>query len=170
MFYKIREDIFRLRSSYRLSNIVTLWFSSRGFQAICLFRCSNYLYNKGFIKFSIIFKNISIAKTGCEIGEGAIIGTGIKIGHPVGIVVSGKCSIGNNVTIQSGVVLGVKNNACHMAPTLGKNVYISAGAKILGGITIGDNVVIGANAVVLNNIPDNAVVVGMPGRVIKSIN
>lgn len=89
-----------------------------------------------------------------------------------GVFISQKAIIGKNVTIFHQVTIGsvqTEGSKYYGSPTIGNNVFIGAGAKILGGITIGNNVTIGANAVVVNNIPDNAVVVGVPGRIIKYI-
>jgi serine O-acetyltransferase len=107
-------------------------------------------------------------KLGISIPPETEIGSGFYIGHFSGIIVNDKCVIGKNCNISHGVTLGEasrgKNKGC---PTLGDNIYIGPGAKIIGAIKIGNNVAIGANCVVTKNIPDNAVVVGVPGKIIS---
>ncbi|MFA5143016.1 MAG: hypothetical protein WC522_02445 [Candidatus Omnitrophota bacterium] len=88
--------------------------------------------------------------------------------HPVGVVINGEVKGGENIVIESGVVLGVARNGLPVkAPALGDNIYIGTGAKILGDIKIGSNVKIGANAVVLSDVPDGATAVGIPAKVVK---
>jgi len=107
-------------------------------------------------------------KYGISIPCSTKIGSGFYIGHFGGIVINGKCAIGKNCTISQGVTLGKSNRGKKAGyPILGDNVYIGAGAKVIGGIMIGDNVAIGANSVVTNDAPANSVVVGIPGRVIS---
>ncbi len=106
--------------------------------------------------------------TGIEIHPGATLGTGILIDHGMGVVVGETAVIGDNVTLYQGVTLGgTGKETGKRHPTLGNNIVVGAGAKILGNITIGDNSYIGANAVVLESMPANATVVGVPGHVTK---
>jgi len=105
--------------------------------------------------------------TGIEIHPGAIIGQGFFIDHGMGVVIGETAEIGHNVTLYHGVTLGgVSLEKGKRHPTLGDNVVVGAGAKILGAITIGDCSRIGANAVVVKNSPANSVVVGVPGQVV----
>ncbi|MEX2684570.1 MAG: serine O-acetyltransferase [Candidatus Sigynarchaeota archaeon] len=105
--------------------------------------------------------------TGIDIHPGAKIGREFFIDHGTGVVIGETAEIGDNVTLYQGVTLGgVSLQRGKRHPTLGNNVVVGAGAKILGPIVIGNNVKIGANSVVTNDVPDNAVVVGIPGRVI----
>lgn len=107
-------------------------------------------------------------KFGISIPYETEIGSGFYIGHFGGIVVSGKSIIGKNFNISHGVTLGMANRGPNKGyPSIGDNVYIGPGAKIVGAIMIGNNVAIGANCVVTKNIPDNAVVIGVPGRIIS---
>ena len=108
--------------------------------------------------------------TGVEIHPSAKIGTGFFIDHGMGVVIGETAEIGDYVTLFQGVTLGgTGKERGKRHPTLGNHVVVGAGAKILGGITIGDNVKIGANSVVLKNVPPNSTVIGVPGRVIKSL-
>jgi serine O-acetyltransferase len=106
--------------------------------------------------------------TGIEIHPGAKIGQGLFIDHGMGVVIGETAIIGDNVLLYQGVTLGgTGKETGKRHPTLGNNIVVGAGAKILGNITIGDNSYIGANAVVLENAPPNTTVVGVPGHVTK---
>lgn len=106
--------------------------------------------------------------TGIEIHPGAKIGKGLFIDHGMGVVIGETTVIGNNVTLFQGVTLGgTGKEKGKRHPTIGNNVVIGAGAKVLGNIRIGDNVQIGANAVVIKDVPPNCTVVGVPGRITK---
>ena len=110
-------------------------------------------------------------KTGIEIHPGAQIGKGFFIDHGNGVIIGETAIIGNNVTLYQGVTLGgtgKEHGKRH--PTVGDNVMISAGAKVLGSFTIGENSKIGAGSVVLSEVPPNSTVVGVPGRVVKRDN
>jgi serine O-acetyltransferase len=106
--------------------------------------------------------------TGIEIHPGATIGKGLFIDHGMGVVIGETTMIGNNVTLYQGVTLGgTGKEKGKRHPTVGDNVVIGAGAKVLGNIKIGDNSYIGSNAVVIKDVPDNSTVVGVPGRITK---
>lgn len=106
--------------------------------------------------------------TGIEIHPGARIGRGLFIDHGMGVVIGETSIIGDNVTLFQGVTLGgTGKHKGKRHPTLGDNVVVGAGAKILGNITIGDNVNVGANAVVVKDVPSDSTVVGVPGRIVK---
>ncbi len=98
------------------------------------------------------------------IGRGAEFGAGLIILHTSGIVVNSKVKAGKNLILEHGVTIGAEKNLC---PVLGDNVFVGAGAKIIGGVTIGSDVKIGANAVVTKDLPDGATAVGIPAKVIK---
>ena len=118
--------------------------------------------------------NVCQILTGAEIHYNSNIGKGFKIAHPNGIVVGAHVVSGNNLTIFQGVTIGARiimqqdpiKSPKARYPIIGNNVILYAGAKIIGSITLGDNVTVGANSVVLKSVPDNATVVGIPGRII----
>lgn len=106
-------------------------------------------------------------KYGCEIGLGAIIGEGLSLFHPNGVVIGEGSRIGNKCTIYQNVTIGQKNN---QYPILGDNVIIYPNSVLIGNITIGNNVTIGAGSIVINDVPDNAVVVGNPAKIVNILN
>ena len=138
------------------------------FKALLFYKISHYFYIK---KHFIIARYISEKakrKTGIEIHPGATIGKGLFIDHGTGVVIGETAIIGNNVTLFHGVTLGgTGKEKGKRHPTIGNNVFIGSGAKILGNIIIGDNVKIGANAVILKNVPSNVTIVGVPGKIVK---
>jgi serine O-acetyltransferase len=107
-------------------------------------------------------------KYGVSVPASARIGPGLYVVHVGGIAVSPACTIGRNCTILPGVILGEVNRGARTgSPTIGDDVYIGAGAKVLGGVVVGSNVAIGANAVVTKDVPDNAVVAGVPATILS---
>ncbi len=116
----------------------------------------------------VFLKFIEIT-TGISIPASAQIGKGFYIGHFGAIILHSDVRMGENCSIGPGVLIGTKGLGKAGVPVIGNNVYIGAGAKVLGGIKIGDNVRIGANAVVLNDCPDGVTVVGIPARSVNSI-
>jgi len=139
-----------------------------GFHALILHRIAHGLHNRGFKLLARVISQFSRFITGIEIHPGAKIGDGFFIDHGMGVVIGETCEIGNNVTLYQGVTLGgTGKEKGKRHPTIGDNVVISAGAKVLGSIKIGNNVKIGAGSVVLKDVPDNCTVVGVPGRVVK---
>lgn len=128
---------------------------------------------KAFLKMRIPFLPRWISQlgrflTGIEIHPGARIGEGLFIDHGMGIVIGETAIIGDNVTMYQGVTLGgTGKEKGKRHPTIGDNVVLGAGAKVLGNITIGDNAYIGSNAVVIKDVPNNSTIVGVPGRITK---
>ena len=156
------------------SNPAKLYFRSRtpGFRYSFWMRTCAYLKsNKVFFPFYLLSRFIlrqMMFRYGMEIPFNTKIGYGFYIGHFSGIIVNANTIIGNNVNISQGVTMGRANRGPMKGfAIIGNNVYIGPGAKIVGGVKIGDNVAIGANAVVTKDIPDNAVVAGVPARVIS---
>ena len=139
-----------------------------GFHAIILHRLAHKLYTKRFFLLARMISQISRLFTQIEIHPGAKIGEGFFIDHGAGVVIGETAEIGDNVTLYQGVTLGgTGKEKGKRHPTIGNNVVISAGAKVLGSFKVGDNVKIGAGSVVLKEVPPNSTVVGVPGRVVK---
>lgn len=139
-----------------------------GFHAIFLHRIIHPLWNMGIPVMPRLLSNISRFLTGIDIHPAAKIGAGFFIDHGMGVVIGETSEIGEDCLLYQGVTLGgTGKERGKRHPTLGSNVIVGAGAKILGAITIGSHSKIGANAVVLDNVPDYSIVVGVPGRVIK---
>ena len=141
------------------------------FHAILRYRIAHFFYrHKRYFIARWISQNAA-RRTGIEIHPGAVIGKGLFIDHGHGVVIGETCIIGDNVTIYQGVTLGgTGKETGKRHPTLGNNVLVSAGAKVLGSIVIGNDCKIGAGSVVLTNIPSNSTVVGIPGRIVKRNN
>lgn len=138
-----------------------------GLHAILLHRVAHALYKKKFFLVARILSQLSRFITGIEIHPGAKIGEGLFIDHGSGVVIGETAEIGDNVTIYQGVTLGgTGKEKGKRHPTVGNNVVISSGAKVLGSFKVGDNVNIGAGSVVLKPVPSNCTVVGVPGRVV----
>jgi serine O-acetyltransferase len=138
------------------------------FRAIIRYRIAHSLYVRKHYFLARWFSQRTVRKTGIEIHPGATIGKGLFIDHGHGVVIGETAIVGDNVTLYQGVTLGgtgKEHGKRH--PTVGNNVMISAGAKILGSFTIGENSKIGAGSVVLSEVPPNSTVVGVPGRVVK---
>ena len=142
-------------------------FTYAGVHALFWYRIAHFFWS---IKFKLLARLISQSSrffTGIEIHPCAKIGKGFFIDHGMGVVIGETAEIGDNCLIYHGVTLGgVSLEKTKRHPTLGDNVVVGAGAKVLGAIEIGDNSRIGANAVVLKDVPQNSVVVGIPGRVV----
>lgn len=138
-----------------------------GLHALLFHRLAHYLYKKGLIILHRLISQFSRFLTGIEIHPGATIGDGLFIDHGTGVVIGETAEVGNNVTLYQGVTLGgTGKEKGKRHPTVGNNVVVSAGAKVLGNITIGDNAKIGAGSVVLGNVPPNTTVVGVPGKIV----
>ncbi|KAA8666952.1 serine O-acetyltransferase EpsC [Clostridium sp. MT-14] len=135
--------------------------------ALIHYRISHFFYKKKFFFIARVISQISRMFTGIEIHPGAKIGKGLFIDHGMGVVIGETAEVGDNVTLYHGVTLGgTGKDTGKRHPTIGNNVFIGSGAKILGPIVVGDNVKIGANAVVLKDIPSDCTAVGIPVRII----
>lgn len=144
-------------------------FTYSGFHAVLIHRFTHLLYRFRIPFFPRLLSQVSRFITGIEIHPAARIGRGFFIDHGMGVVIGETAEIGRNVTLYQGVTLGgTGKEAGKRHPTIGHNVVIGAGAKILGNIKIGHNVKIGANSVVLDDVPDDSTVVGIPGRIVRS--
>lgn len=149
-------------------NSIEVLLTTPGLHAIILHRTAHWLWEKGVPLLPRVISHIGRFLTGIEIHPGAAIGDSFFIDHGMGVVIGETTIIGNNVTLFQGVTLGgTGKEKGKRHPTLGNNIVVGVGAKVLGDIFIGDNVKIGANSVVLESVPPDATVVGVPGRVVK---
>ena len=139
-----------------------------GFHALVMYRFAHFMYVHGYKLIARIVSQFAKFLTGIEIHPGAKIGSGVFIDHGEGVVIGETAVVGNNVVIYQGVTLGgTGKDKGKRHPTIEDNVMISAGAKILGPFTVGRNAKIGAGSIVLKEVPPNATVVGVPGKVVK---
>lgn len=146
--------------------------AAQGFWVMLVYRFGRWRYSVrpallrkvlSFI-YKVLFKLVQVV-TGIELPCEVVIGRNFVIDHFGGIVISGYAQFGDDCRIRNGVVVGLKNVHEPVAPVIGNNVDIGAGAKLLGNIRIGNNVVIGANAVVLTDVPDDSLAVGVPAKI-----
>lgn len=169
MFSTMKEDIkCILDRDPAARNALEVMICYSGYQAIRAHRRANVLWRHGFKFLARLYSNWSRFWTGIEIHPGATIGKRLFIDHGTGVVIGETTEIGNDCTIYQGVTLGgTGKDMGKRHPTLGNNVMVSSGAKVLGPFTVGDNVKIGAGSVVLKEVPSHCTVVGIPGRVVK---
>lgn len=171
MFSRIRSDIQcildRDPAARTTWEVLTCY---PGFHAVVLHRGAHWCWTHGLKWLGRFMSHISRGMTGIEIHPGAVIGERVFFDHAMGVVVGETAEIGDGCTIYQGVSLGgtslYKGSKRH--PTLGRNVVVSAGAKVLGGFTVGDGAKIGSNAVVIKPVPAGATAVGIPARIIPS--
>jgi serine O-acetyltransferase len=169
MFSRIRSDIQcildRDPAARTRWDVIT---SYPGFHAVILHRIAHGCWNMGFKWLGRFISHLSRGLTGIEIHPAAIVGERVFFDHAMGVVVGETAEIGDGCTIYQGVTLGGTSlyKGAKRHPTLGKNVVVAAGAKVLGGFTVGDNAKIGSNAVVIKPVPAGATAVGIPARII----
>jgi len=138
-----------------------------GLQALLLYRLAHWLYSINIPFIPRLISHIARFLTGIEIHPGAAIGIGVFIDHGMGVVIGETAIVGNYSLIYQGVTLGGTGKECGKRhPTIGENVVVGAGAKVLGNIQLGNNVRIGAGSVVLRDVPADCTVVGIPGRIV----
>lgn len=168
MFAQMRDDIravFERDPAARSTLEVVLTYS--GLHAIWGYRIAHKLWKANWCTLARIVSQITRFFTGIEIHPGARIGRGLFIDHGMGVVIGETCEIGDNVTIYQGVTLGgTGKEKGKRHPTIGNDVIIATGAKVLGSFKIGDNSKIGAGAVVLQEVPPNSTVVGIKARIV----
>lgn len=168
MWNLIKEDVTCVFDRDPASrNVLEILTSYPGVHAILAHRINHWLWGKGLKWFSRFLSNIARWLTAIDIHPGATIGRRFFIDHGLGVVIGETTEIGDDVTLYQGVTLGgrkMKPGKRH--PTLGDNVIVGAGAKILGPFRVGSNCRIGSNAVVLDEVPDGATVVGIPGKIV----
>ena len=143
-------------------------FLYQGLHALMFYRIAHFFYKARFFFIARYISQLGRWFTGIEIHPGARIGKRFFIDHGMGVVIGETAIVGDGVLLYQGVTLGgtgLEKGKRH--PTVGNNVVIGAGAKVLGNITIGDNSYIGSNAVVIKDVPPNSTVVGVPGRITK---
>lgn len=168
-FIKEEMQVIRERDPAMHSNMEVFLYPS--FKAIIYYRIAHKLYEGKHYFWARWVSQKGARKTGIEIHPGARIGKGLFIDHGNGVIIGETAIVGDNVTLYQGVTLGgtgKEHGKRH--PTLCNNVMVSAGAKVLGSFTIGENSKIGAGSVVLEEVPPNSTVVGVPGRVVKRNN
>ena len=169
MFHAIREQIATVfREDPAATSVVEILLCYPGFQAIILHRFAHKLYRWGVPLAPRLVSQFSRFFTGIEIHPGASIGRRFFIDHGSGVVIGETSEIGDDVLMYQGVTLGgTGHGKGKRHPTIGNNVVLGTGAKVLGAIRIGDNVKVGAGSVVVHAVPDNSTVVGVPGRVVR---
>ncbi|EMD0885812.1 serine O-acetyltransferase [Pseudomonas aeruginosa] len=168
MFERVREDIqsvfHRDPAARNALEVLTCY---PGLHAVWLHRLAHGLWTSGWKWLARLVSNFGRWMTGIEIHPGARIGRRFFIDHGMGIVIGETAEIGDDVTLYQGVTLGGTTwNKGKRHPTLGNNVVVGAGAKVLGPFTVGEGAKVGSNAVVTKEVPPGAIVVGIPGRII----
>lgn len=149
-------------------NWLEVVFCYPGLHALCLHRLAHWLHRRGVGFIPRLISHIGRFLTGIEIHPGAEIGQGVFIDHGMGVVIGETAIVGDYTLIYQGVTLGgTGKESGKRHPTVGKNVVVGAGAKVLGNIQIGDRVRIGAGSIVLREVPSDRTVVGVPGRIIS---
>ena len=140
-------------------------------RVLIYYKIGHFFYGKKLFLVARFFSQLGRFLTGIEIHPGAVIGKGLFIDHGMGVVIGETAVIGDNVTLYHGVTLGgTGKHTGKRHPTIGNNVLIGTGAKILGPVEVGNGAKIGANAVVLENVPANSTAVGVPAKIINKMN
>ena len=167
-FARIKKDIRVIfERDPAAKSVLEVLFCYSGLHAIWLHRISHALFQRGWIVTARLISNLGRFLTGIEIHPGATIGDGLFIDHGTGIVIGETAEIGKNVTLYQGVTLGgTGKEKGKRHPTIGNNVVVASGAKVLGSFKVGDHAKIGAGSVVLKEVPPYATVVGIPGRIV----
>ena len=168
MFSTIREQIETIfREDPAARSVLEIVLCYPGFHAVLMHRVSHWLYRHRAPVLARFLSQIARFLTGIEIHPGAKIGRRFFIDHGMGVVIGETAEIGDDVLIYQGVTLGgTGHEKGKRHPTLGNNVVIGTGAKVLGSIRVGNNSKIGAGSVVVKPVPDNSTVVGIPGRIV----
>lgn len=168
MFAKLKEDIdVVMQRDPAAKTKLEIVLCYPGLHAIWLHRIAHAMYERGWIVLPRLINTFSRFLTGIDIHPGAKLGRGLFIDHGMGVVIGETCEIGINVTLYQGVTLGgTGKEKGKRHPTIGDNVVVASGAKVLGSFSVGANSKIGSGSVVLHEVPANSVVVGIPGRVV----
>ncbi len=139
-----------------------------GFHAVLSHRCTHFLWKQGVPFVPRALSQMTKFLTGIEIHPGAEIGSGFFIDHGMGVVIGETTIVGDDVTLYQGVTLGgTGKETGKRHPTLGNNVVVGCGARVLGNIRIGNDVRVGAGSVVVKDVPDHCTVIGIPGRIVR---
>ncbi len=172
MFRRITDDLHAVfERDPAATSRLEVFLTYSGFHALLAYRLTHVLSRWGIPLLPRVISQLARWVTGIEIHPRAVIGRGFFIDHGMGVVIGETTIIGDFVTLFQGVTLGgTGKDRGKRHPTLGNHVVVGAGAKVLGNITIGDFVKIGANSVVLRSVPSNSTVIGIPGRIIKTIS
>ena len=169
MFYKIKKDIeYIMENDPAARTKLEVFLLYPSIHARLAHMISHFLYKKNLLFLARLISQIARFLTGIEIHPGATLGAGILIDHGMGVVIGETAELGDRITIYHGTTLGgTGKEKGKRHPTVGDNVVSGAGSKVLGNIKIGSNSKIGANSVVLDDVPEGATVVGIPGKVVK---
>ncbi len=163
----LMADLRKKAAVYELpetSGVLLRMLFNDGSLAQILFRSMSFCQHHHLKPVAAILYRLNALITKATIGRNAQLGPGFVIVHSVGVVINTNVRAGRNIVIQHGVTLGAERNLC---PVLGDDIFIGAGAKVIGGIRVGSRVKIGANAVVTKDVPDGATVVGVPARIVR---
>lgn len=166
-FIFIRADI-RAKARWLYGNttarsLVKAWLTDGTF-AMVVYRWMQVAQRCGLTPVSMLLNKVNVCLGQCVIGRGADFGPGLVLVHSQGIVINTRVKGGHNVIVEHQVTIGAEKG---LVPVLGDNVFIGAGAKIIGGVRIGNGAKVGANAVVLGDVPDGATAVGVPARIVR---
>jgi serine O-acetyltransferase len=169
MFESIREQIRSIKERDPAArSSLEVFFLYPSFKAIRAYRRAHWFYERGWFFIARWISQRALRRTGIEIHPGAKIGKGLFIDHGSGVVIGETTEIGDNCTLYQNVTLGgTGKDTGKRHPTLGNNVMVGAGARVLGPFKVGDNAKIAANAVVLSEVPPNSTAVGVPARIVK---
>lgn len=169
LFERIREDIRAVKDrDPAAKSSLEIFFLYPGVKALRMYRRAHFFYTHKMYFWARLISQRAVRKTGIEIHPGATIGRRLVIDHGTGVVIGETAEIGDDVLIYQGVTLGgTGKDVGKRHPTIGNNVMISSGAKVLGPFKVGDNARIAAGAVVLEEVPEGATVVGVPAKMVR---
>ena len=169
MFNRIKEDIRAVKERDPAArSSIEIFFLYPGVKAIRMYRRAHWFYKHNMMFWARLISQRAARKTGIEIHPGAVIGQRLVIDHGHGVVIGETTEIGDDVLIYQGVTLGgTGKDVGKRHPTIGNNVMICSGAKVLGPFKVGDNSRVAAGAVVLEEVPPNCTVVGVPAKIVR---
>ncbi len=168
----IKSDMYRYEGKRGIATLFRYLLFRKGFKLTFYFRICHYMTLKGrrLTQLPFKFMYLRYCRIYCvDLPVTATFGSGLYLGHCFGTVIHPRAVLGKNINLSQQVTIGQANRGkLKGVPTIGDNVYIGPGAKVIGKVIVGNNVCIGANCVVVNDLPDNAVVVGIPGKVVSN--